>query len=104
MENEKQEPFDYEKAKQKVNNPNPTAEEAAQFIRNVVQDLTQTMNDNPGVKTNDLFQASTSYPEVKNGVIQGAPGFIKANSQQPSTPTVKPPPKKVEKPQCSLCM
>ncbi len=84
-------------------NPDPSPEKAAEFIRQVVKDLSQVIKDNPGVKINDLFKAATSMPTIKDGVIQGLPDIIKSNTQQPRVPATVKPAKKEEKPPCLNC-
>ena len=37
-------------------NPNATAEEATQFVRNLVKDTKETIANNPSKKINDLFK------------------------------------------------
>jgi hypothetical protein len=41
-------------------NPNATPQQAAEFLRNLVKDLQQTINNNPGTKVNDLFSTPPS--------------------------------------------
>ncbi|WP_394367108.1 AHH domain-containing protein [Sediminibacterium soli] len=38
-------------------NPNATPKEAAEFARNLVSELKETIQNNPGTKINDLFKA-----------------------------------------------
>jgi RHS repeat-associated protein len=47
-------------------NKNFTNEEAARFVRNLVQDLSKTINNNPGTKINDLFEQGLPVIDFDN--------------------------------------
>jgi len=53
----------------KKDNPNATAEQAAKFLRGVVKEMKETIQNNPNTKVNDLFKSVTPpAPKDNTGI------------------------------------
>jgi RHS repeat-associated protein len=82
----------------KENNPSPTPQQAADFLRAMAKDFAETIKNNPKTKINDLF-GSALPAQAKDGIIQGipAPGTIKSvKKEEPPCTTCAP--------ACSTCL
>lgn len=71
-------------------NPNATPKEAAEFTRNLVKELKETINNNPGTKINDLFKTTIIQPKDATNVIKVLPLTPPGLPPSPPPPTPDP--------------
>lgn len=76
----------------KKDNPNASQAEETNFVRNLVKELKETINNNPGTKINDLFKGTNSLSPLAPKDNTGNNIILPAELLPPKPPPPPPPP------------